>query len=268
MSTMNAEVMLAQSSAARTSWCNPVPRRRDGCCLVPHIPPQRPDLATYSQLEQISLGAAPSFNSPDITTNNDIPWKLRPSIELVVRNLSPNASAINALVNVSTSAFGIGMQQSPLSSQKINLGPSQQQTLWFPLTEALLAGDQSLGVFAVIEHPFDIQRINNTGAQVVKGVMSSAVGRNAALVFPAQNSSGAPRTMTFSVLANVLGATITPAAHAFAAWEQLNLTLHLTVPGSTHGSTASPIRNEITVIATASDGSLVGGVTWIYWVDD
>jgi len=268
MATTNRAAMPTQDLAVRNSWCHPQPRRRDGCCLVPQTPPQRPDLATYSQQEQISLGAAPSFNSPDITTNDDIPWKLRPSVELVVRNLSPDASAINALVNMSTSAFGIGMQQSPLSSQKINLAPSSQQTLWFPLPPALLTGDQSLGVFVVIEHPFDIRPINNTGAQVVKGVMASAVGRNASLVFPAQNSSGAPRSMTFSVLANSLGATITPAAHAFAAWEQINLTLHVSVPGGTHGSAGSPIRNEITVIATDNSGALVGGVTWIYWIDN
>lgn len=169
---------------------------------------------------------------------------------------------------MATSAFGIGLQQTPLSSQKLNLAPGQQQTLWFPLTPALLGGDQSLSVFTTIEHPFDTKLINNRGAQAVKGVMASEVGRNAALMFPVQNSTPAARGMTFSVLANSLSGTITPSSHSFAPWEQINLTLNLAIPGSTHGTPGSPLQNEVTVIAMASDGSLVGGVTWIYWIDN
>ncbi len=231
------------------------------------VPPERPDLAVYSQQEQVALGNAPTWNSPDITTNNDIPWTLMSAIQAVVRNLSPKASAINALVNVSTTPFGIGLAKTPLSAQKLNLGPGQQVTLSFPLTSALLTGDQSIGAFVDIEHPFDNKPINNHGSQVVKGVMSSAVGRNASLAFPVLNSSGASQTITLSVLPNTLGATVTPGSHAFAPWEQINATLQITVPGGTHGSVSSPLRNEISVAAYAS-GSLIGGVTWVYWIDN
>ena len=265
---VNVLARQALQSRDRRPWCRPRPQRKPGCCIQPEIPPQKPDLATYSQQEQVALGVAPTWNSPDITTNNDFPWKLLPAVQLVVRNLSPQASAVNALVTLSTSPFGIGMQQTPLSSQKLNLGPGQQATLSFPLTAALLAGDQSLGVYAAIEHPYDSKLINNNGAQVAQGVLSSAVGRSPSLVFPVLNSTGAPRTITLSVLANSLGASVSPVSHAFSPWEQINATLHLNVPGSVHGSSGSPVRNEITVVANASDGSLVGGVTWIYWIDN
>jgi hypothetical protein len=241
-------------------------KRNPGCCIVPRDPPRRPDLATYSQDEQAALGSAPTWNSPDLTTNQDIPWTLLPVIQIVVRNLSPNASAINALVNVSTSTFGIGLAKTPLAAQKVNLAAGQQLALSFPLTAAILGGDQSIATFVDIEHPSDHRPINNHGSQVVRGVMASIVGRNAALPFPVLNSTGIPRTITLSVLANALGATVTPTSHAFAPWEQIVATLHVSVPAGTHGSAGNPIRNEISVAAHA--GSLIGGATWIYWIDN
>lgn len=43
---------------------------RHSCCLIPYgAPPDRPDLATYSQEEQIAVGNPPTWDSPDILTN-------------------------------------------------------------------------------------------------------------------------------------------------------------------------------------------------------
>jgi hypothetical protein len=97
--------------------------------MTPATPPLRPDMATYSQLQQISLGIAPTWNSPDITTNNDFPWTLLPAFLVNVRNLSDVTAAANVLVTLSTSAFGIGMAQTPMSSQKLNVGPAQTVSL-------------------------------------------------------------------------------------------------------------------------------------------
>ncbi len=259
---------VASAITENAPWCAPIPKRNTGCCIQATTPPQRPDLATYSQLEQIAKGNAPTWNSPDITTDNDIPWTLLPAAQVVVRNLSNVASAINALVTVSTSAFGIGMPQSTLSSQKLNLGPGQQVTLNFPFTTALLAGPPSIGTYVLIEDTYDANRINNSGAQVLQGMTTSGVGRNIVLSFPVTNSSGAARTISLNVLANSLSGAVTPATKAFAPWEQINASLSFSVPAAMHGTPAAPIYNEVTVIAYASDGSLVGGATWILWVDN
>ena len=131
-------------------------------------------MATYSQLQQISLGIAPTWNSPDITTNNDFPWTLLPAFLVNVRNLSDVTAAANVLVTLSTSAFGIGMAQTPMSSQKLNVGPAQTVSLSFPVPAALLAGSQSVGTYVQIEDAFDSNLINNNGAQVLTGLMASS----------------------------------------------------------------------------------------------
>jgi hypothetical protein len=268
MSTRGAAFTAASVIIEPAPWCAPIPQRNTGCCIQTSTPPQRPDLATYSQQEQISDGNAPTWNSPDITTNNDFPWKLLAEAQVVVRNLSNVASAINALVTVSTSPFGIGMPQTALSSQKLNLGPSQQVTLNFPFTAALLAGPPSIGAYVLIQDAYDANLINNSGAQVLQGMTTSGVGRNVVLSFPVTNPSGAGRTISLSVLPNALSGAVTPATQAFAPWEQINASLSLSVPAAMHGTPADPVYNEATVIAYASDGSLVGGATWILWVDN
>jgi hypothetical protein len=143
----------ANSKSALTTkipWCRPVPKKATGCRMTPTVPPQRPDLATYSQREQISLGHAPTWNCPDITTNNYFPWKLLPTFFVNVRNLSTVASAINTLVTFSTSAFGIGMTPTPMSSQKLNLGAGQTAALSFAVPAALLSGEPKKSVYSTI----------------------------------------------------------------------------------------------------------------------
>ena len=251
----------------RVPWCKPRHDRPATCCVRVSTPPDRPDLATYSQLEQISLGVAPSWNSPDITTDNDFPWTLLAQASVVVRNLSATASAVNALVNVSTSAFGIGMPRTPLSAQQISLGPSSQVTLNYPYTPAILAGDASIGTFVDIQHPYDSRLINNTGAQTLKGVTTTNAGRAIAFSFPVANQQAGPRTISLAVFTGTLGGTLSMTSHAFVAFEQISVTLHVTVPAAMHGTGAAPVYNEITVVGT-SGGALVDGCTFIVWVDD
>ncbi len=260
--------MAFQTSAVlERPWCRP-PRTRDPkCCGKVDKPPDRPDLATYSQLEQISIGSPPSWNSPDITTNNDFPWKLLPQAQVVVRNLSATASAVNALVNLSTSAFGIGMPRTLLSGQQISLGPASSVTLNYPYTTAILAGDQSIGTFVDIQHPYDARLINNKGAQTLKGVLTSAAGRTIDFTFPVANDQPAPRTIQLAVVTSTLGGTLSTTSHAFVAFEQIMVTLHVVVPAAMHGAPGSPVLNEITVVGT-SGGALVDGCTHIVWVDN
>jgi hypothetical protein len=246
-----------------------VPDRPHGCCFHPAIPPDRPDLAIYSQEEQLAGSAVPTWNSPDITSNRDFPWTLLPELQVKVRNLSPTASAANALVRVWTSAFGIGTIRAPLSSQSLAIGPGQELTLLFPLTQAVLeAGQASLGVHVGIEHPYDSMQINNHGSQVVSGVLTSKVGRQASLSFPIVNSVPVPRTIALAVMPNALGATVAPGSRSYAPWEQITAVLQIHVPGGLHGTAAAPVRHEITVMGRDSTGALVDGLTYIVWVDD
>src|SRR5689334_6103646 len=137
-----AAAVIERISAA--SWCRPQrPKQRGACCLSVSTPPQRPDPAIYSQDEQIQAGQIPTWDSPDIVTNSDIPWALHPETRVTVRNLSPQVAAVNALVQLSVSAFGIGPTPAPLSAQLVTLEPSATATLNFPLTQAILKGEQS-----------------------------------------------------------------------------------------------------------------------------
>ena len=63
--------VLSRETDAR-GRCTPVRRARTrvGCCVVPNSPPpDTPDSAIYSQVEQISKGVIPTWDSPDILTH-------------------------------------------------------------------------------------------------------------------------------------------------------------------------------------------------------
>jgi hypothetical protein len=62
-------------SLQRSSICKCSVRQRPAvnrCCCIStrDVPIEHPDLAIYSQDEQLSLGIMPSWDNPDITTNN------------------------------------------------------------------------------------------------------------------------------------------------------------------------------------------------------
>ena len=67
---------------------------------------------------------------------------------------------------------------------------------------------------------------------------------------------------------NNLGAVVTPAVHNFAPWEQMLARVTAHVPGTVHGTPASPVRNDITVIGWAAGGVLIDGVSFVVRADD
>src|SRR3990172_5884682 len=93
------------SRASRRSWCPPPVSAagRDCCCITLYTPPDRPDLAIYSQDKQLETGATPTWDSPDIVTIYGNPVRLVPEISVVVSNLSPTAGAVNGQVSLYTS---------------------------------------------------------------------------------------------------------------------------------------------------------------------
>ena len=192
-------------------------RRRAGAAAsIWPIPPERPDPALYSQDQELALGQIPSWDSPDILTNNDVPWSLHPETEVTVRNLSPKVAAVNTQVQLALSPFGIGLAKTPMANQLVTLGPSATTTLKFPLTQAILQGDQSIGVFVQLYHPNDAVAINSRGAQVITGIDTVAAGRHVTRHFPVANPTGAAQTISLAVLPNTVAAVVTPASHAFA----------------------------------------------------
>ena len=239
--------------------------------VVVNIPPQLADAATYSQLEQISLGNAPSWDSPDIFTNGDflsIIFVLLPNITVTVRNLSPSIPAIGVLVHAYTSAFGIGMPQTYLSTQRVNIPPNTPVTLSFALTQAVLSSGPFIGFYVVLEHAHDLKIINNYGAQVVSAHNTAISGSSYAVSIPLCNNFAGPRTIGFSVMPTAINASFSPNSYTFAANEQIVGTLNVTVPANITGSLASPNLQEVTVVGTVQGtGQLVGGATEAVLVD-
>jgi len=250
--------------ASMVPWCRPHrPRRRGACCVPVSKPPERPDPAIYSQDQQILGGQIPTWDSPDIVTNTFVPWTLHAETEVTIRNLSPQVAAVNTQVQVSVSAFGIGLAKAPLSAQIVTLSPSAAATLKFPLTQAMLKGDQSIAVFVDIYHPNDLVAINSHGAQAISGFDTKAAGRHVTRHFPVANPTGAAQLISLAALPNNLAATVAPVPYAFAPFEQISASLTVTVPAGMHNT-----EERVTVIAHGAGGSVVGGVTFVVTVND
>src|SRR5262245_10768853 len=83
------------------------------CALFLNPPPSRPDPATYSQIELWKADSALTFESPDVhflAEPNYVngAWQLpdpltQSSVQVTVRNLSNDVSAVNAAVDLQVS---------------------------------------------------------------------------------------------------------------------------------------------------------------------
>jgi hypothetical protein len=244
------------------------PRRpRCRCINVHDTPIDTPDLAIYSQSEQITIGAIPTWDSPDIITNDLRPLRLRTEAEVTIRNLSTTTSAVNALVHFYTSPFGIGMRPELRITRIASLGPADQVTLLFPFPQAVLAGDPRIGVYVTIVHPTDRNTLNNSGAQVVDGAYTSESGRSFDVGIPILNDSVLARDIQLSVQPTDLLASVTPSTQAFAPSEQIIANLHIDVPGALIGTPGNEIDRAVTVLARTAEGEVIGGVTRIVRID-
>jgi hypothetical protein len=50
--------------------------------------------------------------------------------------------------------------------------------------------------------------------------------------------------------------------------QQIMATLTVHVPTAVHGSSASPVRMDATVVGRDSSGKVLDGLTFVIWVDD
>jgi len=237
--------------------------------IIVNIPPKLSDAAIYSQIEQVSLGIAPDYNSPDITTNNDIPFTLYSEIQVTVRNLSPTVPAINVLVHAYTTAFGIGMPQTYLATQQVNIDKASQVNLSFPLPQSILNnGDPRIGFYIVLEHPYDLKQINNYGSQVISSHDTAGFGRNYQVQVPVCNPSGSSQEIKLSIMPTAIAASITPGTYNFSPYEQIIATLNINVPAA---MTGTGINNpqEVTVVGQSiPSNNLIGGITEIIFVNN
>jgi hypothetical protein len=237
------------------------PARGCGCVAIRDTPIERPDLAIYSQLEEIAASRPPSWDSPDIVTNDWGPFRLRTEASVKVRNLSGSTFAANARVHYYTSPFGIGTRRTLRLTRVVSLAPSSEVDLVFPLTQELLSGDPRTGVHIVIEHPTDERPINNAGSQVHDGGFTTESGRSFSVAVPVVNDTGVSRRIDLAVLPTDLVASVAPLSHVFGPYEQIVATLAITVPPFIVGSPAIEISRAVTVIGRMPGGELVGGAT-------
>lgn len=246
------------------SFC--LPRKRKppkGCCVDvgSNNPIEYPDPGIYSQYQQLLLGNAPSWDNPDILTNNWGPFKLMDESKVTVHNFSASASAINTLVHFYTSPFGIGTQRTLIQSKMVSLAPNSQTQLNFPLPKDVLNGDQRIGVHIRIEHPTDNNSQNNEGSQVHDGSFTTESGRNFILAIPVLNNSNFNRQILLSIMPTDLIATVSNSNHTYAAFEQIIAQLHIQVPAFLVGSPGNIIHRAVTVVGRLTSGELVGGAT-------
>jgi hypothetical protein len=261
--------MLRFSARAPTSsGCRPQRRpEKSACCFQPNVPIDRPDPATYSQRRVLASGGSPSWDSPDILTNSWSPWRLLPESRVTVRNLSLTATAANVQVGLSFSPFGIGLPVAALGAQSVTLAPSANVELLFPLTQALLAGDQLVSVFVDVVLSTDKDFGNNHGEQAIIGGLTSEVGRVIEFVVPVRNPAAYSQAMSFVTYANSLGFTVGPTSYAFAPLQQILVHGRIIVPSTLHASSGF-IEEEATMAAFGPGGALIGGATYVVHIND
>ncbi len=251
-----------KTSSAR--WCLPASASQGGrCSLSLNPPPNRPDPAIFDQEKQLAAGLTTTWNNPDITwfapptyvagrwqpgpTDN----KLLDNAKISIHNLSATTPAINAVVTVSRSRFGIGLSRSSLSTQLVSIPAGQSTDLvsQLGLTPIEMArGGEAL--FVDISHPYDADISNNHGASVVSFQFAGD-----SMSIPISNQTNDPQTYTLALMPNGVAAQLEDAQLQLAPGDSGFVGIRFTVPA------ASPFSDSVTVFARNSRGDLVGGAT-------
>ena len=260
------------ASAESRSLCQLRPRVRTSCCIrVPSDIVHDPDPSTYDQLLVFNTGGAPTFNSPDLNTV-DV-WPLRPidNLTATVRNLSADASANQTRVDLSWSAWGIGMPRSAIASSFVDLARAgfagSEQTLSWPLPPALKAAGL-YGIFVNLIHPYDRDPNNNQGEQTIDGFQTST-GRSHTFVIPVRNPTISVQTISLSVLpaAIVSWVNVVPSSVTLGAGAQQNVMVAITVPAAIPPSPPGTLISASVDILATIGGNYLGGVDFAILID-
>lgn len=245
--------------------CGARPAPRNGCCLqVPAKIVHHPDPSIYDPQLVYETGGAPTFNSPDIDTVHLWPVQPIDTFTITVRNLSTEASANQTRIDLSWSAWGIGMARTALGSAFVNLArsgfPGSELTIDWPNPPAVKAAGL-YGFFVDIVHPYDSNPENNHGEQTVDGFQTSK-GRSQKFIVPVRNPTSSAQTINLSVgpAQVVPWVKVVPSSVTLGAGAQQNVMVAIDVPASIPASPPGTlISASVDVLATIG-GAFLGGV--------
>lgn len=256
----------APPKAARPLCESLRPTPRKDCCIgVPKEIVHDPDPSIYDQKLAFLSGVAPTFNNPDIDTVHL--WPLTPieNLAATIRNLSTEASANQTRVDISWSAFGIGLPRSPIATSFVDLARAgfsgSAQTLSWPLPPALKAA-RVFGFFVTVIHPYDSNPNNNQGEQTLDAFQTST-GRSKTFVVPVRNPTGSTQTihLTAGPAPVAPWVHVVPATLTLGPGAQQNVMVSIDVPASVPASPPGTlISANVDVLATIG-GAYLGGVT-------
>ena len=247
-------------------------RIHKSCCIrVPSDIVHDPDPAIYDQRLIFDIGDRPTFDSPDIDTV-DV-WPLRPisNLTATVRNLSVESSANQTRVDVSWSAWGIGMPRTPLATSFVDLAragfPGSEQTLSWPLPPTLQAVGL-FGIFVDLIHPYDSNVFNNHGEQTVDGFQTST-GRSHTFVVPVRNPSGTAQVISLTAGPAPVApwVAIMPSVFTLGGGAELNVAVTVSVPAAIPPSPpGAKLSASVDVLATIG-GAYLGGINILILID-
>lgn len=256
---------LASVSVSRWSFCTARPKSRASCCLkVPKKIIHNPDPSIYDPQLVFATGGAPTFNSPDINTVDIWPLRPIPTLTATVRNLSADASANNTRIDLSWSAWGIGMPRAAIGSTFVNLARAgfagAETTISWPTPPAVTAAGL-YGIFVNVVHPYDTDPNNNAGEQTIDGFQTST-GRSKTFVVPVRNPTGVTQTIHLSAGPSLVApwTTIVPSTLTLAAGAQQNVMVHITVPAAIPPSPPGTLISAGVDILATIGGAYLGGV--------
>lgn len=263
--------VVANVPKRKRSIC-PQPRKRQArgaCCLILDTPVNRPDPATYSQLQLLARGQQPTWNSPDIVTNHWEPFRLKNEAQVTVRNLSATASAVGVRANALVSRFGIGYPRTPIVSVATNLATAGEQTLLIPFPQWVMSGEQRIGFHLMLEHGADEDISNNYGAQIHEGFYTSTSGRSIVTTLPVRNPLSISQSIQIATLGGTpdLTVSLVPPVTVFAPFEERILPVQITVAANLRGSGDNEHSREVTILGQNQDGSVIDGVTYVLRID-
>jgi len=268
---MSAQIRSTAVGRSPCSALQPAPLRSSCCIRVPSAIIHDPDPSIYDQQLVFNTGGSPTFNSPDINTV-DV-WPLRPidNLTATVRNLSADASANQTRVDLSWSAWGIGMPRQPIASSFVDLARAgfagSEQTLSWPNPPALVAAGL-YGIFVRIVHPYDRDTTNNQGEQTVDGFQTST-GRSKVFVVPVRNPTSSTQTITLTAGPAPVApwATVVPSVVTLGAGAQQDVMVAINVPAAIPPSPPGTLISASVDVLATMGGAYLGGVNFAILID-
>jgi len=182
-------------------------------------------------------------------------------------------SAINVMVQLSMSSFGIGRQMVPVASQFASVPAGQSVSLNFPTPPNFIGegAEPWLGASVNLQHPYDQDLANNQAASMWMGIdidTAAEPGGVLSPTFPVANEfSTATEEITLSIIPTA-GVTVSnlPGPISLNPGQVQNAGFDLVqAPAMDGGTFLVPLAS---VVGIDSNGNFVGGLTIVGAVND